>query len=502
MLKNIKYFLKHSFIYGVSNAAVKASGIILLPIYTNYFSVEEFGRLGLILAIIAILVQVVIMGQNHSLLRFSNQIDYQRIKKSIFFTIFLLVILITTLFIIIGEFITPISAEILGNFQHYYLPLKISIFIVAISILNNIFQSKLRADERSVFFTVLNLIKLVLLILLTIYLVAYKRLGINGVLYGQLFSEIFGFILIMPSMMKQMEFKFEKIIILESLKFGVPLIFVGLSMTLLNVSDRFIIKFLANVEALGLYELGYRIAGILNMLIIMPMSLTFTPIAYKIYKQPGDKEYYSKIMTYFTFILVWGALFLSIFSKEIVIIFLKNDSYLPAYKIVPVILYSYVFLGMSIISSVGILLKGKTIYTALVTIVAMVLNVGLNFILIPYYGIMGAAISTLIAFMLLYFLYLIVSNRYYKVLYEYRKLTILFCVSIAFFFLSTLLDGLPHLTRIMLKLFIAFVFPFLLSVFSFYDIKEVKVIKGFIKKWKNPSDWLSIIKSDGSDIFK
>ena len=69
-------------------------------------------------------------------------------------------------------------------------------------------------------------------------------MGINGVLYGQLLSEICGFIIIIPSMIKQMEFKFEKIIVFESLKFGVPLIFVGLSMTLLNISDRFIIKFL------------------------------------------------------------------------------------------------------------------------------------------------------------------------------------------------------------------------------------------------------------------
>ena len=119
------------------------------------------------------------------------------------------------------------------------------------------------------------------------------------------------------------------------------------------------------------------------MFFIMPMNLTFVPIAYKIYKQPGDKEYFSKIMTYFTYFLVWGALFLSIFSREIVVIFSKSNSFLPAYKVVPVILFSYVFLGMGIVSSVGIFLKGKTIYSALVTIVSTIFNVGLNFILIP-----------------------------------------------------------------------------------------------------------------------
>lgn len=501
MLNKYKYFLKHSIIYGISNVAVKASGVILLPIYTNYFSVEEFGRLGLILAIIVILVQVVIMGQNQSLLRFSNQIEYQNIKKSILFTISVFVILITAAFIIIGEFLTPITADIFGSFQDYYSSLRIAIYIIVFSIVNNIFQSKLRADERSVFFTVLSLIKLALLIVSTVYLVAYAQMGINGVLYGQLLSEICGFIIIIPSMIKQMEFKFEKIIVFESLKFGVPLIFVGLSMTLLNISDRFIIKFLINEEALGLYELGYRIAGILNMFFIMPMSLTFVPIAYKIYKQPGDKEYFSKIMTYFTYFLVWGALFLSIFSREIVVIFSKSNSFLPAYKVVPVILFSYVFLGMGIVSSVGIFLKGKTIYSALVTIVSTIINVGLNFILIPRYGIMGAAISTLIAFISLYLLYLGVSNHYFKIIYEHRKLIILFCVSIVFFFLSQLLNGIPLWTNISLKFVITLIFPFVLAVFSFYDTNEISVIKKITKSWKNSKAFWKAIKKENSDIL-
>ncbi len=52
MLDKLKYLIKHSFIYSISNIVSKASGIILLPLYTNYFSVGEYGRLGLILVII------------------------------------------------------------------------------------------------------------------------------------------------------------------------------------------------------------------------------------------------------------------------------------------------------------------------------------------------------------------------------------------------------------------------------------------------------------------
>jgi O-antigen/teichoic acid export membrane protein len=87
------------------------------------------------------------------------------------------------------------------------------------------------------------------------------------------------------------------------------------------------------------------------MFFIMPLSLTLLPIAYKIYNQPGDKEYYKKIMTYVTFLLMWGGLFLAVYSKEIISLFSSSDSFIPAYEVVPVILLSYVFFGMSMISS-------------------------------------------------------------------------------------------------------------------------------------------------------
>jgi O-antigen/teichoic acid export membrane protein len=501
MVNKFKYFLKHSIVYGISSAAVKASGIILIPIYTKYFTVEEFGRLGLILAVIAILVQVFVMGQNQSLLRFINQINYQGKRKSIFYTITIFVVLTNVLFVLIGEKLSPFIAQLFGNLEDYNSSLKIAVFIVAFSIINNIFQSKLRADERSTFFTVLNLIKLIALIIVTVFLVAFQKNGINGVLYAQLVSEILGLIIVLPMMIQEMELKFEKKFLIESLKFGIPLIFAGLSMTLLNISDRFVIKFLDNEKSLGLYELGYRIAGILNMFLVIPMTLTFVPIAYKVYKQPNDKEYFSKIMTYFTFIIIWGALFLSIFSKEILIIFSKNSEFIPAYSIIPLILYSYVFLGMSIISSVGIFLDGRTIYSAIVTIIATAFNIGLNFILIPKIGIMGAAISTLIAFAILFALNLIFSNYFYKIQYEYRKLVTLFILSLILLTATYFLSDLHFWIDMVIKVIFIIIFPFILVLFSFYEKKEIELIKKLSRMFYNPKLIIETIKKETKSFF-
>jgi O-antigen/teichoic acid export membrane protein len=501
MLNKFKHFLKHSLVYSISNVASKASGIILLPIYTSYFSVNEFGRLGLIIALITIFVQIVILGQSQSIVRFLSEKENVTRKGTILFTISILIFFVVLFFVLFSELFAPFFSNLLGGYNLYFDPLRISIYIIAATVLNNVFQNKLRADENSVFFTVTNLIKLFFMMIFTIYFIVKLDLGINGVLYGQLISEVVALLILLPSMLKQMELKFDYSIVKASLIFGVPLIFSALAMTFLNISDRFLIKFLADENSLGLYELGYRVAGILNMFMIMPLSLTLLPVAYKIYKNDGDKFYYSKIMTYVTFLLTWGALFLSVFSKEIVYIFSSNKLFWPSSEIIPLILASYVFFGMSMISSLGFYLVGKTGYVALINILAAVINIGLNFLLIPKYGIWGAALNTLLAFIFLYLLSLFVSNRFYKIEFEHKKLVVLLILGSCLYLVSLYLQRLPILTLLLLKLLLISLYPIILFVGSFYEPSELKMIKGFIKKWRNPSGWLENLKKESSEIF-
>ena len=131
-------------------------------------------------------------------------------------------------------------------------------------------------------------------------------------------------------------------------------------MNLLNWSDRYILKLLTAYSTLGLYELAYKVAGILNMFFIVPFSLTLLPIAYKFYKQEGDKLFYSKILTFFSFVMFWAGLALSIFGKEIVHLFALNQSYYPAYEVVPLLTLSYCVFGMSLVTALGLYLTGKT----------------------------------------------------------------------------------------------------------------------------------------------
>ena len=496
MLEKLKYLIKHSFIYSISNIVSKASGIILLPLYTNYFSVGEYGRLGLILVIIVLLSQSLILGQNLAIIRFNNSIEFKSKIKSILFTLIILVISIIGVFIIISNLLLVQIAGLFGELSLYKNALNIAIYIIAFTTLNNLLLGKLRADDNSILYTLSSVVKVIIMVGLSIYLLVFKGFKIEGVLYAQLTGEIIQSLIVMPIILRQMEIKLENKIIGETIRFGFPLIFSAMAINLLNGSDRFIIKFFSGDTELGLYELGYRVAGVINMFIIIPFGLTIMPLAYKLYRQEGDKEYYKKLKTYVAFFLVWAGLALSLYGKELVELFAQQESYFPASAVVPLIVFAYILYGLSMISSFGMYLTGNNNFVAYITLICAGINIGLNFWLVPEYGMMGAAVNTVIAFAVLDILSNIASNKYYKINYEHLKIISLYVIGTMIFLVSIYINDLQILIRIILKFVLIILFPSVMILTGYFSRKELAAVSGAIKKWKNPLMWKSNIKFD------
>ncbi len=389
-------------------------------------------------------------------------------------------------------------SELFGEISLYKDYLNIAIYIIAFTTFNNLILSKLRADDDSVMYTLSSVVKVFFVVGLSIYLIVYKGFKIDGVLYSQLVGEIVQMLIVLPKILRQVKVKFEYSIISESLKFGFPLIFSAMAINLLNGSDRFIIKFFSGDTELGLYELGYRVAGVINMFIIMPFGLTLMPLAYRLFKQEGDKEYYKKLKTYVAFFLVWSGFALSLYGKELVELFAQRESYYPASVVVPLIVFAYILYGISMISSFGMYLTGNNKFVAYITLLCAGLNIGLNFWLVPLYGMVGAAINTVIAFAALDILSNIASNKYYKINYEHLKIFRLYIIGILIFLGSVYLSDFNLLARIFLKLALIILFPFIIILTGYFRKKELLAISGAIKKWKNPVNWKANLEMEKS----
>jgi len=487
MLERLKSTVRDTFVYSLSNIAPKIAGVILLPLFTARLALNDFGNWDLIDNSIQILAEVAILGQASSIIFLNNSKEYKDHKESALFTLTSFIFIISVILVLAAEFFTSKYSSFFVHSQFKSIYIRLAAYIVLLRVMNNLFFAKVRAEEEAVFFTIVSVVKVFLMTALTIYFVAWMNFGIEGILYAVLMAEIFSVIVLLVKVIPKMKFSFDNKILSAALKFGLPLIFSSLGFMLLNQSDRFIIKYLLGSKSVAIYGLGYRVSGVLNMFLILPFSLGLLPLAYKYYGMPDDKRFFQKLMTYSTFFFVWGFIFLSLFSKEIVKIFALQNEYHSAYVIIPIILLSYVLSGMRLTASLGMFLTKNTKHIAWITIAASALNIFLNFVFIPKYGILAAAVNTLISFTIFYFVTQVFSNKYFKIPYEHSKLLIMIFIGVV---LSSFIYFLPSMNSLLtfsIKIIITLLFPFILFFFRFYEKQELDILlspvkmKNFIK---------------------
>jgi len=505
MLERLKSTVRDTFVYSLSNIAPKIVGVILLPLFTAKLALNDFGNWDLIDNTIQILTEVAILGQASSIIFLNNSKEYKDQKESSLFTLTSFVFVVCATLVLMTELIISNYSSFFEHSQFKSIYIRLISYIVLLRVMNNLFLAKVRADEEAAYYSIISIIKTLLMTVLTIYFVAWINSGIEGILYAALIAEIFTVIVLVVKVIPKMKFDFDNKIFKTALKFGFPLIFSSLGFMLLNQSDRFIIKFLLGSKSVAIYGLGYRVAGVLNMFLILPFSLGLLPLAYKYYGTPDDKRFFQKLMTYSTFFFVWGFIFLSLFSKEFIRIFAPQNEYRSAYVIIPIILLAYALSGMRLTASLGMFLTKNTKHVAWITICSAVFNIILNFIFIPQYGILAAAVNTLVSFMIFYFVTQIFSNKYFKIPYEHSKLFIMIFTGTA---LSSFIYFLPSMNSILaflIKIIITLSFPFILFFFRFYEkreldillspVKLIDLIKGIIRgSDKAPDDSENIIQ--------
>ena len=487
MLSRLKSTVRDTLIYSLSNVAPKIVGVVLLPLYTAKLALGEFGNWDLLDITISILAEIFILGQATSVILLNNSPEYKEKKESALFTISSFIFFICALLVIGALGVTSLFPEKFSSSQIGASYIRLISYIVLLRVMNNIFLSKVRADEESVFYTAVSVLKILLMTGITVYFVGYVEKGIEGILYATAIAEFIGLIILSLKVVPQMQFRFDTEVLSAALKFGFPLLFASIGFLLLNLSDRYLIKFLLGSSALAPYGLAYRIAGILNMFFILPFTLGLMPVAYKYFGSEDDKRFFSKLMTYSSFFFIWGYIFLSLFSKEIVQIFAGREGYQNAHFLVPMILLAYVFSGMRLTASLGMMLTKNTKHVAWITLSSAALNILLNLIFIPRLGITAAAASTLVSFVIFYIITQKLSDKYYSIPYENYKLALMVAAGSLMSAVIYLFPEMNLFTGIIIKLFITLLFPFILYVFHFYEKAELEILLspskmyGFIK---------------------
>jgi O-antigen/teichoic acid export membrane protein len=497
MLKTIKTSLKDSLVYGFGNIAVKLIGFILIPLYTDpkYFTVDDFGVLGLLEISALVLTALMASSLPQILTRYYWDKDHRENQKGIFFMTLIVQIAVS---LVICSALIPLSgtfSNILFSKTDWSQVVTLVILSSGLQSLNNIVNTLMRLQSRSVLYTVANLFKLGMVLLLTILFIIRFRMGLEGIYLAQVFGNIFFLAVLSSYTFRNSRIYFEWNLIRQMNAYGYPLLIANIAAAMLTVIDRYSLNSMAVLKSVALYTLAFKITSVLKLVVADSIKLAISPVMFKWMDRPDNKRFYSKVLLYSSYVLMFSVVGISLFSYELIKVMTNSTQFWSAAAIIPVLGLSVFFGNMKDIVVYGLHFEKKTGIISIIIIITTLLSLGLNILLIPLLDLTGAALATLISQIIFWLLCNHFSQKAFFVPYEYFKLAILFITGTILSFISLKLNTLDILPRLILKTAALLSFPFLLYPAGFYEKVEIQAIRGFAVKWLNLKNIRSNIKS-------
>ncbi len=435
-----------------------------------------------------ILISLMASGLSQSMMRWYWDKDYADNQKGIFFMSLSFQVLISILFCL---FLMPLSGQLstaVFSTVDWSKAIRLLILSSALQAINNLINTLMRLQSKSVQFSVVNLLKLVIVLCLTIYFIVYRRMGVPGIYLAQVIGNLLFIILLSGYSIKNSTPFFSFSMFRSMSRYGYPLLLANFASAALTAIDRYSLNSMALLKAVAIYTMAYKISSVLKLVIVDSIKMALTPMVLQKISSPDNKKFYSKSMLYTSFILMLGIISVSLFSYEIIKVISKSTQFWSAYMVVPILALSVFFMNMRETTSYGLLINKKSGIIGMNVVIAAVLNIILNILLIPKWNIFGTAVATLLTQFIYWLLNYYFSQKEYFVPYEKRKVLIMFLTGGLLSFAGFFLNEMHIVPRLIIKTMCVIGFPFLLYLFNFYEQVELQAIRGFITKWSDLSN--------------
>lgn len=396
-------YWNHSKNYLIGNIATQALSFISIPIFTRLLLPDEYGIIAIVNSISQVFLIIMMLGLHASVTRnyYEKDTEFPVFLGSV--TIFLFGY--NLIFIIVMFLFKDAFADFL-NIN----PILFFIGIVNGSItgLISLYTHYLQASRKSRRFAILSFIKgAALLVIAVIWVLSLSEDRYLGRIYSLITVNGIFAVYSIVQIIKISSFKFNWQKVKYALKYGVPLVPHLMSGFVLAQFDRLIVNQISGANDAGLYSFAYNIGMLMNI-VVMSLNRSWTPIFYSKIND-GKHDDIQNMVKNNSKIALLMALCLIFFSKEIVML-IADPAYFDAFKLVPIIVISYIFVYYQTIYANYAFYRKKTYLISIITIIACGVNIALNYVFIPKYGYIAAAYTTLFSYVLLLILHLINSK--------------------------------------------------------------------------------------------
>ncbi len=392
----IRDFLKEGSIYAFAGIAAKGVSLFMIPIFTYYFTTLDFGRIE-ILFVFTLLISGILSWQlGQGLIRYISQHQNDQSRKKYYSsTAFIFTIAAyfvgTAVLIVLG----PSLLEVLGlsgviSYKTFVLTM-IAVFLNGIF---SFFGNHLQALRKKNQYAISNFIHSFLGIIATYLFVIVLDKSINGIFYATIATVPVTLIYQFSVLKSEYRWFFSRSILRQLLSYSIPLIPGALALIVLNISDRVMLSYLTSLTTLGIYSVALKFAFGMQI-IVQGFGMAINPLTFEKHQSPETNKSIGQLLSGYIKLGGVAVLILSLFSKEIVVI-LTQSPYYNAQYVMPMLFASVWIQGVTMFA-LGLQITKKTFQISIITCLTVILNVALNYYLIPIFDIKGAAFSTLIS---------------------------------------------------------------------------------------------------------
>lgn len=464
--------IKNMGLYTLGNLIPKAAAFVLLPLYTRLISPEQYGIIGGMVPISFIATILFSLAIDRSVFRLYWDYKTDETRRIFLGSITLALWIISSLMIILLIFPLRSHVSLIYKsipFSPYYIYILVTAYA---SVFKLVPRAHMRVCQNAKQYVTISLFEFFLTTSIVIWFVLFRKEEASGMLKGLMYASLAMVPYYVSYSFKTADFMLKWNILKKSLAFSLPVIPGLLSGWVLSSTDKIFIERALSLNDLGIYSLGYKIAGLV-LVFSGAFQQAYNPYFYEVAAwsdQSLARKKLSHYNLYYIFSILALCFLISLFAKEAVG-FLLDQKYFESHKIVPIIALAYFTNMVSSIFTLSIYQKKKTLWTMWVQICAAGTNVILNFLMVPVWGAYGAAWATVIVSVfsasVLYFM----ASRLYPLTIQIRRiLTVLGLCSFIILLFITL--SLNLYVSLFLKLTLCFCFFIL-----FYRKHKIFIIR-------------------------
>ena len=456
MANPLKQLAGQTVIYGLSTILARIINFLFVPIYTRLLSPESYGVVTEFMAYIAVLQVVLVLGLETGCFRFANKegVDSRKVYSSAFVTVFCVSATFLALMIV---FASPIASMLgYGGYESCIMYMG---GILALDAVTAILFAKLRQENKALKFAIFKTIKIITETAANLVLFLWFPKHVDSarwllnfipetpdfsyVIFAIFISCIVCGLLFIPDFMK-LSFRLDRKLIRQMLAYSLPLMVAALPGVINDFLDRILFRFFdTNADAwrssLGLYQAAVKLAVIMNLFIQM-FRYAAEPFFFRRAREKDSKILYASVQEYFT--AFCGLVFLGVILYIDIVALILGPQFRSAVGIVPIMLLSYMILGMLFNVSMWYKLSGKTGMAIWITLSGLVVTALVIVIFMPRYSYWAAAYGHLASYVVMFAISSVLGAKYYPIPYRWGRLACILLIMGGVYGVSLLLDNI------------------------------------------------------------